>query len=74
MFLCQRINKTKKFKFETGFWFPMLLKKYSDLVEGKKYDAKFLSYALMLHSGKKFRALRYKIKIYSSSSDVRKKM
>jgi hypothetical protein len=33
----------------------MLLKKYSDLGGGnKKFDSEFLSYNLMLNSGKKF--------------------
>jgi hypothetical protein len=37
------------------FRFPMLLKKYSDLGGGnKKFDSEFLSYNLMLNSGKKF--------------------
>jgi hypothetical protein len=36
------------------FRFPMLLKKYSDLGGGnKKFDSEFLSYNLMLNSGKK---------------------
>jgi hypothetical protein len=36
------------------FWFPMLLKKYSDFGGGKKKsDSEFLSYNLMLNSEKK---------------------
>ena len=43
----------------------MLLKKYSDFGEGKKKsDSEFLSYNLMLHSGKKFPAMRDKKKIF----------
>ena len=38
------------------FWFPMLLKKHSDFGGGKKKsDSEFLSYNLMLNSGKKLR-------------------
>jgi hypothetical protein len=41
-----------------GLWF---LKKYSDFGEGKqKSDSEFLSYNLLLNSGKKIRALRDK--------------
>jgi hypothetical protein len=45
------------------------------LVEGikKKSDSEFLSYNLMLNSGKKFRALRDKKNKYSNSCVVRKK-
>ena len=39
----------------------------------KKSDSEFLSYNLMLNSGKKFRALRDKIIKYSNSCVVRKK-
>jgi hypothetical protein len=43
----------------------MLLKKYSDFGgEKKKSDSEILSYNLMLNSGKKFRALRDKKKIF----------
>ena len=42
--------------------------------ENKKLsDSEFLSYSLMLNSGKKFRALRYKKNKYSNSRVVRKK-
>ena len=42
----------------------MLLKKYSDFGGGeKKSDSEFLSYNLMLNSGKKIRALQDKKKI-----------
>jgi hypothetical protein len=49
-------------------------KKYSDFGGGKKkyYDSEFLSYNLMLNSGKKIRAWRDKKK-YSNSCVVRKK-
>ena len=42
----------------------MLLKKYSDIGGGKKnkYDSEFLSYNLMLNSGKKIRVSGYKEK------------
>ena len=52
----------------------MLLKKYSDFGGGKKNksDSEFLSYNLMLNSGKKIRALRDKKNKYSNSRVVRK--
>ena len=52
----------------------MLLKKYSDFGGGKKIsDSEFLSYNLMLNSGKKIRALPDKKKKYSNSRVFRKK-
>ena len=46
----------------------MLLKKYSDFGGGKKKsDSEFLSYNLMLNSGKKIRALPDQKKQYSNS-------
>ena len=44
----------------------MLLKKYSDFGGGKKkkFDSEFLSYYLMLNSGKKNSALQDKTKIF----------
>ena len=51
----------------------MLLNKYSGFGGGKKKsNSEFLSYNLMLNSGKKIRALRDKKK-YSNSRVVRKK-
>ena len=51
----------------------MLLKKYSDFGGGKKKsDSEFLSYNLMLNSGKKIRALHDKKNKYSNSRVVRK--
>jgi hypothetical protein len=53
----------------------MLLKKYSDFGgRKKKSDSEFLSYNLMLNSGKKIRALRDKKNKYSNSCVVRKKI
>ena len=52
----------------------MLLKKYSDFGEGgKKSDSEFLSYNLMLNSGKKNCALHDKKHKYSNSHVVREK-
>ena len=53
----------------------MLLKKYSDFGGGKKKksDSEFLSYNLMLNSGKQIHALLDKINKYSNSCVVRKK-
>jgi hypothetical protein len=53
----------------------MLLKKYSDFGGGKKKksDSEFLSYNLMLNSGKKIWALHDKKINYSNSCVVRKK-
>ena len=49
----------------------MLLKKKSDFGGGKKkFDSEFLSYNLMLNSGKKIRATKKK---YSNSRVVRKR-
>ena len=50
-------------------------KKYSDFGGGKKEkcDSEFLSYNLMLNSGKKIDALRNKKNKYSNSCVVRKK-
>ena len=42
--------------------------------EKKKSDSEFLSYNLMLNSGKKIRALRDKKNKYSNSCVVRKKI
>jgi hypothetical protein len=53
----------------------MLLKKYSDFGGGKKKsDSEFLSYNLMLNSGKKNCALRDQKNKYSNSCVVRKKI
>jgi hypothetical protein len=55
----------------------MLLKKNILILveEKKKYcDSEFLSYNLMLISGKKFRASRYKKNKYYNSCDVRNKI
>ena len=56
------------------FWFPMLLKKifWFWWRKIKKSDSEFLSYNLMLNSGKKFRALCDKENKYSNSCVVRK--
>ena len=50
-------------------------KKYSDFGGGikKKSDSEFLSYNLMLNSGKKIRALRDKKNKYSNPFVIRKK-
>jgi hypothetical protein len=48
----------------------MLLKKYSDFGGGKKNDSEFLSYNLMLKSGKKNCALHHKNKNKCSNSCV----
>ena len=49
----------------------LFLKKYSDFGGGKKKsDSEFLSYNLMLNSGKKFHALHDKKKKYSNSCVV----
>jgi len=54
--------------------FQCCWKKYSDLGGGKKKsDSEFLSYNLMLNSGKKFRSSRDKKNKYSNSRVVRKK-
>ena len=52
----------------------MLLKKYSDFGGGfkKKSDSEFLSYNLMLISGKKILALHDKNNKYSNSRVVKK--
>ena len=57
-----------------GGGYGFLLKKYSDFGGGKKKysDSEFLSYNLMLNSGKKIRALRDKKNKYSNSCVVRK--
>jgi hypothetical protein len=57
------------------FWFPMLLKKifWFWWRKKKKCDSEFLSYNVMLHSGKKIRASRYKKSKYSNSCVVWKK-
>jgi hypothetical protein len=52
----------------------MLLKKYSDFGEKKKSDSEFLSYNLMLNSGKKIRTLLDKKNKYSNSRVVRKQI
>ena len=56
-----------------GLWFYSK-KKDSDFGGGKKNqsDSEFLSYNLMLNSGKKFRILRDKKNKYSNSCVVRK--
>ena len=42
------------FFYKKIFWFPMLLKKYSDFGGGKKKsDSVFVSYKLLLNPGKK---------------------
>ena len=63
------------FFFFFNFWFPMLLKKIFWIWWRKKKwsDSDFLSYNLMLNSGKKIRALCDKENKYSNSCVVRKK-
>ena len=52
----------------------MLLKKYSDFGGGKKKsDSEFLSYNLMLNTGKNFALCATKKNKYSNSRVVRKK-
>jgi hypothetical protein len=57
-----------------GRGYVFFLKKYSDFGGGKKKysDSEFLSYNLMLNSGKKIRALRDKKNKYSNFCVVRK--
>ena len=57
------------------FWFPMLLKNifWFWWREKKKSDSEFLSFNLMLNSGKKICALRDKQNKYSNSRVVQKK-
>ena len=56
--------------------YGFFLKKYSDSQcwGGEKSDSEFLSYNLMLNSGKKCRALCDKQNKYSNSRVVRKKI
>ena len=57
-----------------GGGYVFFLKKYSDFGGGKKkFDSEFLSYNVMLNSGKKIRASSDKKNKYSNSCVVRKK-